>query len=106
MKRGGRGVPFAGKEGEVLGDPLAATAILHRLLHHSHVITVKGESYRLREERKACLLPSGDVAAARVRGTTQEDAGRATPSLRLPGSNHTPRGSRVLSPQVGNTPVA
>lgn len=52
-----------GNWGEVLGDPLAATAILDRLLHHSHVITIKGESYRLREKRKAGLLRSGDVAA-------------------------------------------
>ena len=32
------------------------TAILDRLLHHSHVITIKGESYRLLEKRKAGLL--------------------------------------------------
>ncbi len=53
-----------GNWGEVLGDPLAATAILDRLLHHRHVITIKGESYRLREKRKAGLLRSGDVAAS------------------------------------------
>ena len=52
-----------GNWGEVLGDALAATAILDRLLHHSHVIAIKGESYRLREKRKAGLLRSGDVAA-------------------------------------------
>ena len=37
------------------GDPVAATAILDRLLHHSHVITIRGDSYRLREH--ADLLP-------------------------------------------------
>ena len=52
-----------GNWGEVLGDALAATAILDRLLHHSHIITIKGESYRLREKRKAGLLRSGEVAA-------------------------------------------
>ena len=45
-----------GNWGEVFGDPVLATAILDRLLHHSHVITIKGESYRLREKRKAGLL--------------------------------------------------
>ena len=45
-----------GAWGEVFGDPILATAILDRLLHHSHVITIKGESYRLREKRKAGLF--------------------------------------------------
>jgi DNA replication protein DnaC len=33
-----------------------ATAILDRLLHHSHVIKMKGDAYRLREKQKAGLL--------------------------------------------------
>jgi len=52
-----------GNWGEVFGDVVVATAILDRLLHHSHVITIKGESYRLREKRKAGLLRSGEAAA-------------------------------------------
>jgi DNA replication protein DnaC len=35
-----------------------ATAILDRLLHHSHVIAIKGESYRLREKKRAGLFQS------------------------------------------------
>jgi DNA replication protein DnaC len=31
------------------GDEILATAILDRLLHHSHVLNIKGRSYRLRE---------------------------------------------------------
>jgi DNA replication protein DnaC len=42
--------------GDVFGDPVVATAILDRLLHHSHVLTIRGESYRLREKRRAGLL--------------------------------------------------
>ena len=34
---------------EVFGDHAIATAILDRLLHHSHVLSIKGNSYRLRE---------------------------------------------------------
>ena len=45
-----------GNWGEVFCDAVLATAILDRLLHHSHVITIKGESYRLREKRTAGLL--------------------------------------------------
>jgi DNA replication protein DnaC len=44
--------------GEVFGDPVIASAILDRLLHHSSTINIKGESYRLREKLKAGLVKS------------------------------------------------
>ena len=34
--------------GEVFGDPVVATALLDRLLHHAVVIQIEGSSYRLR----------------------------------------------------------
>ena len=34
---------------ELFGDPVIATAILDRLLHHCRVINIKGHSYRLRK---------------------------------------------------------
>lgn len=34
---------------ELFGDPVIATAILDRLLHHSRVVNIKGHSYRLKE---------------------------------------------------------
>lgn len=45
-----------GEWGTVFGDPVVATAILDRMLHHSHVVTIRGESYRLREKRRSGLL--------------------------------------------------
>jgi DNA replication protein DnaC len=42
--------------GEVFNDQVLATAILDRLLHHATTVNIKGESYRLREKRKAGLL--------------------------------------------------
>ena len=45
-----------GEWGSVFGDPVVATAILDRLLHHSHVLTIRGDSYRLREKRRSGLL--------------------------------------------------
>jgi DNA replication protein DnaC len=45
-----------GEWGQVFGDALAATAILDRLLHHSQVITVRGDSYRMRDKRRSGLL--------------------------------------------------
>ena len=47
-----------GERGELLGDSVIASAVLNRLLHHSHVLNIRGESYRLREKRQAGLFPS------------------------------------------------
>jgi len=51
------------------------TAILDRLLHHSHVLTIRGDSYRLSAKRKSgrIRLPAGDrgaVGAASLRSVT------------------------------------
>lgn len=35
--------------GEILGDAMVAAALIDRLVHPAHIITLKGESYRLRE---------------------------------------------------------
>jgi len=35
---------------------LTTTALLDRLLHHSHVIQIQGESYRLKDKRKAGII--------------------------------------------------
>lgn len=45
-----------GEWGTVFGDAVVATAILDRLLHHSHVVTIRGDSYRLREKRRSGLI--------------------------------------------------
>ncbi len=37
-------------------DNVLTAAMLDRLLHHSHVIQCRGESYRLREKRQAGIL--------------------------------------------------
>lgn len=42
--------------GEVFNDHVLATAVLDRLLHHATTLNIKGESYRLKEKRKAGLL--------------------------------------------------
>ena len=46
-----------GEWGSIFGDPIIATAILDRLLHHSTTVNIRGESYRLKERRKAGLIP-------------------------------------------------
>ena len=41
--------------GEVFGDPVVATALLDRLLHHAVVVQIEGSSYRMRQH--ADLVP-------------------------------------------------
>ena len=60
--------------GTVFADPVVATAILDRLLHH--VLTIRGDSYRLRAKRRSGLIkapPAGDgppVGSASLRPVT------------------------------------
>jgi DNA replication protein DnaC len=56
-----------GEWGSIFGDPVIATAILDRLLHHSTTVNIRGDSYRLKERRKAGLssLPGRGSEQAR-----------------------------------------
>lgn len=60
-----------GDWGSIFGDTIIATAILDRLLHHSTTINIRGESYRLKDRRRAGLLP-------------RPEDHHATPALPLP----------------------
>lgn len=44
------------------GNGALTAAMLDRLLHHSHLIQIKGESYRLKDKRKAGVLASSRPA--------------------------------------------
>lgn len=64
--------------GEVFNDHVLATAILDRLLHHATTLNVKGESYRLKEKRRAGLVGPARVEedgskAGRSRHEDEED---------------------------------
>ena len=50
--------------GEVFGDPVVATALLDRLLHHAVVVQIEGASYRLRVH--ADLFPEHTRAHAAI----------------------------------------
>lgn len=50
--------------GTVFGEHTIAAAILDRLLHHSTTINIRGESYRLKERKKAGLFSSALKAEA------------------------------------------
>lgn len=53
--------------GEYLSDPTLAAALLDRFLHHCHVVSIKGESYRLKEK-------TGLLRAQHKRGISQSTA--------------------------------
>jgi DNA replication protein DnaC len=46
-------LPFAQWDTAFAGDATMTAAMLDRLLHHAHVAMISGESYRLRERRRA-----------------------------------------------------
>ena len=51
--------------GEILSDPVIATALLDRLLHHAHVINIRGQTYRLKDRLKSGVhvTPPADIPA-------------------------------------------
>ena len=52
-----------------------ATAILDRLLHHSHVLNIRGESYRLKDKRQAGFLMSTHLLQAGSEHTGDNEEG-------------------------------
>ena len=40
------------------GDKIVTTAILDRVLHHSHIINIQGDSYRLKEKKENGIINS------------------------------------------------
>jgi len=52
--------PF-GRWGEVFGDPVVAAAMIDRLVHHAEVVSMKGDSYRLKD-RDLGRVPNDDAA--------------------------------------------
>lgn len=49
-------LPFSQWDQTFAGDTTLTAALLDRLLHHAHVIQIKGESYRLKDKRKAGII--------------------------------------------------
>ena len=52
--------PF-GRWGEVFGDPVVAAAMIDRLVHHAEVLSLKGDSYRLKDKDLG-RVPTDDTA--------------------------------------------
>ena len=70
-----------GEWGEVFGDPVVATALLDRLLHHAVVIQIEGASYRLRQHADLvpeAMRPKSPAGASRRHATPPWPTAQAT----------------------------
>lgn len=56
-------LPFTQWAGTFADDQTLTAAMLDRLLHHAHIVQINGESYRLKEKRKAGTAPARTTTA-------------------------------------------
>jgi DNA replication protein DnaC len=65
--------------GEVLGDEVMAAALIDRLLHHCHLVNIRGNSYRMREHTDLYRALQSDVetSSETVRPSRRQKAGTA-----------------------------
>lgn len=47
-------------------DATLTAALLDRLLHHAHIVSIRGDSYRLKDQRKAGITKGGKTRKARA----------------------------------------
>ena len=57
-------LPFAQWAGAFADDATLTAAMLDRLLHHAHIVQISGESYRMKDKRKAGQTKRRDAAPA------------------------------------------
>lgn len=51
-------LPFGQWDNTFAQDVTLTAALLDRLLHHAHIVPISGESYRLKHQRQAGIMPS------------------------------------------------
>ena len=61
-----RNLPFGQMYKTFADDATLTAALLDRLLHHAHVVAIQGESYRLKDKRKAGLLQAKAAKEAKA----------------------------------------
>jgi DNA replication protein DnaC len=50
-------LPFSQWASAFYGDTTLTAALLDRLLHHAHIVQIRGESYRLKDKKMAGTAP-------------------------------------------------
>lgn len=61
--------------GEIFGDAVMAAALIDRLVHHCHIVNIRGNSYRMRHHadlHRALGAPRADTPHQRTRARTKE----------------------------------
>ena len=63
--------------GEVLGDEVMAAALIDRVLHHCHIVNIRGNSYRMRQHTEVwqALRQSSEESTTRSRRKAREGKG-------------------------------
>ncbi len=64
--------------GAVFGDEVAAAAIIDRLLHYSTTVNIRGESYRLKDKKRAGIF----TMPTSMQATTEDQVGNLRPAMR------------------------
>ena len=49
---------FGSWDSAFAGDSILTAAMLDRVLHHSTIVSISGDSYRLKDKRRAGILPA------------------------------------------------
>jgi DNA replication protein DnaC len=64
--------------GEIFGDDVMASALIDRLVHHCHIVNIRGNSYRMRQHRELQrLLAQSEPSTTRTtphRGRPRKEA--------------------------------
>jgi DNA replication protein DnaC len=66
--------------GDIFGDAVMAAALIDRLLHHCHIVNIRGNSYRMLEHRALAsrlappTAPDSAGASARSRSPRRQEA--------------------------------
>ena len=82
---------FGSWDSAFAGDSVLTAAMLDRILHHSIIVSINGESFRLKDKRKA-----GVLSAAIPDREALERAARGKVPLALPLIRHQQDGSVLL----------
>jgi DNA replication protein DnaC len=84
--------------GSIFGDTIIATAILDRLLHHSTTINIRGESYRLKERRRAGLIGGREQETTESRAVSMPPASAPPKPRRKAALGSAPAGATEILP--------
>ena len=60
--------------GEIFGDEVMATALIDRLVHHCHIVNIRGNSYRLKNHAELYNARRGSSSSAAAKRPSRREA--------------------------------